>query len=36
MLGSMVSPELNAVATLIVVASVGFVVLGEVLRGRER
>jgi ABC-type spermidine/putrescine transport system permease subunit II len=36
MLGSMVSPELNAVATLIVVASIGFVVLGEVLRGRDR
>ena len=36
MLGSMVSPELNAIATLIVVASVGLVVLGEVLRGRER
>jgi spermidine/putrescine transport system permease protein len=36
MLGSMVSPELNAIATLIVIASVGLVVLGEVLRGRDR
>lgn len=36
MLGSMVSPELNAIATLIVVASVGLVVLGELVRGRER
>ena len=36
MLGSMVSPELNAVATLIVAASIGLVVLGEMLRGRER
>jgi ABC-type spermidine/putrescine transport system permease subunit II len=35
MLGSMVSPELNAVATLIVAASIGLVVLGEMLRGRE-
>jgi ABC-type spermidine/putrescine transport system permease subunit II len=36
MLGSMVSPELNAIATLIVAVSVGLVVLGELLRGRER
>lgn len=36
MLGSMVSPELNAVATLIVVASVGLVILGELVRGRDR
>jgi spermidine/putrescine transport system permease protein len=36
MLGSMVSPELNAIATLIVVASVTLVILGELLRGRER
>jgi spermidine/putrescine transport system permease protein len=36
MLGSMVSPELNAIATLIVMASVALVVLGELLRGRER
>lgn len=36
MLGSMVSPELNAAATLIVVLSVGLVVLGEVLRGTDR
>jgi spermidine/putrescine transport system permease protein len=36
MLGSMVSPELNAIATLIVLASVGLVVLGELFRGRER
>jgi spermidine/putrescine transport system permease protein len=36
MLGSMVSPELNAIATLIVVVSVGLVVLGELVRGRER
>jgi spermidine/putrescine transport system permease protein len=36
MLGSMVSPELNAIATLIVAASVALVVLGELLRGRER
>jgi len=34
MLGSMVSPELNAVATLIVLASVTLVVLGELVRGR--
>jgi ABC-type spermidine/putrescine transport system permease subunit II len=32
MLGSMVSPELNAIATLIVAASVGLVILGELLR----
>ena len=36
MLGSMVSPELNAVATLIVVVSVGLVVLGELLRRQDR
>lgn len=36
MLGSMVSPELNAIATLIVAASIALVVLGEVFRGRER
>ena len=36
MLGSMVSPELNAIATLIVAASVTLVILGEVLRGRDR
>lgn len=36
MLGSMVSPELNAIATLIVVASVGLVIFGELLRRRER
>ncbi len=36
MLGSMVSPELNAIATLIVAASVTLVILGEMLRGRER
>jgi ABC-type spermidine/putrescine transport system permease subunit II len=35
-LGSMVSPELNAIATLIVAASIGLVVLGEMLRGRDR
>ena len=36
MLGSMVSPELNAAATLIVVLSIGLVVLGELLRGSDR
>ena len=36
MLGSMVSPELNAIATLIVAASIALVVFGEVIRGRER
>jgi spermidine/putrescine transport system permease protein len=36
MLGSMVSPELNAIATLIVALSVGLVVLGELLRGSNR
>jgi spermidine/putrescine transport system permease protein len=36
MLGSMVSPELNAAATLIVVFSLGLVVLGELLRGSDR
>ena len=36
MLGSMVSPQLNAIATLIVAASVTFVILGEFLRGRDR
>jgi ABC-type spermidine/putrescine transport system permease subunit II len=36
MLGSMVSPELNAIGTLIVATSVTLVILGEVLRGRER
>jgi len=35
MLGSMVSPELNATATLIVVVSVGLVVLGELFRGTD-
>jgi ABC-type spermidine/putrescine transport system permease subunit II len=34
MLGSMVSPELNAIATLIVLGSVVLVVCGELLRGR--
>ena len=36
MLGSMVSPQLNAIATLIVAASVALVILGEIVRGRER
>ena len=36
MLGSMVSPQLNAIATLIVAASVTLVILGEFLRGRDR
>ena len=36
MLGSMVSPELNAIATLIVALSIGLVVLGELLRGSNR
>jgi spermidine/putrescine transport system permease protein len=35
-LGSMVSPELNAIATLIVAASFALVIAGELLRGRER
>jgi len=35
-LGSMVSPELNAIATLIVAASFALVIVGELLRGRER
>ena len=36
MLGSMVSPELNALATLIVLGSFGLVVIAEVIRGRDR
>jgi len=32
----MVSPELNAMATLIVAASFALVIAGELLRGRER
>ena len=35
-LGSMVSPELNAMATLIAAASFALVIAGELLRGRER
>src|SRR5207245_2629933 len=35
-LGSMVSQELNAMATLIVAASFALVIAGELLRGRER
>jgi len=35
-LGSMVSPELNAMATLIVAASFALVIAGELLRGSER
>jgi len=36
MLGSMVSPELNAAATLIVALSVCLIVLGELFRGSDR
>ena len=36
MLGSMVSPELNAIATLIVALSIGLVCFGELLRGSNR